>query len=110
MIHKFVSHNVSPLETHSNTWLYQTHAKLERRETPTRQDKDGLVFLGGDSYDYCARHMGYAYDFREWLNTYHVETQYYGILKVYAFDKTAIRNSGKVQGILEIHEIKRAQK
>jgi len=35
--------------------------------------------------------MGYIIDFSEWLNTYWVNTKYYGIQQIKAFNKTCVR-------------------
>ena len=87
MIYKFVSHDIPPLETYANTAMYKLHQKLENEEELTREEKNRLYFTASDP---VYKYMGYAYDFREWLTKFYVEDAHY-IQKVYAWDRTAIR-------------------
>lgn len=89
MIYKFVKHEISPLETYKNTREYLLHEKLERGELPTREEKDRSLVFTSESPVY--KYMGWAYDFREFLTEFWIETRYYGVMRVYAWDKTAIR-------------------
>lgn len=102
MIYKFVKHEINPLEIYKNTTQYKLHEKLEAGTEPTREEKNrNLVFT---SSGWVYKHMGWAYDFRGFLREFWVETEHYGIMKVYAWDKTAIRKNETTKS-LQIHRI-----
>ena len=103
MIYKFVNHEVSPLENHAGGKMYKLHEKLNNRESLTRDEKDSLVFT---KHSPVYKLMGYAYDFREYLKEFWVETEFYDIQPVWAMDKTSIRNFGMFGNIYRIVEIK----
>jgi len=103
MIYKFVKWDVPNLENYKNTTMYILHNKCENQLDLSREEKNKLVFSSSDP-NY--KLYGWAYDFREFLKEFWVETKYYGIVKVYAFDKTAIRESKKVMNIVKIVEAK----
>lgn len=104
MIYKFVQHEISPLETYKDTTMYKLHEKMSSGEEPTREEKNRLVF---SSYGWVYKYMGWAYDFREFLNEYWVNTKHHGIVKVYAWDKTSIRcnSTTKDLQIIKIVEV-----
>jgi hypothetical protein len=104
MIYKFVSWDVPPLENFTDTNMYKLHEKLENGEEPTREEKNRNLVFTSESPVY--KFHGWLYDFREFLNEYWVETKYYGIMKVYAWDKTSIRKNGSTNwlGISKIVE------
>src|SRR5687768_9240081 len=102
MIYKFVKYDIPLLENYKNTQMYILHDKCENGFELSREEKNKLVFTS-QSWDYKLH--GWAYDFREFLKVFWVETEYYGIVKAYAIDKTAIRASKKLDNIIKIVEI-----
>jgi hypothetical protein len=100
MIRKFVTHDIAPLATYANTTMYKLHEKLEKEEALTREEKDKLFFFGSDGPVY--KHMGYAYNFRQWLKKFYVEDIYGHISKAYAYDRTALRRGWPGPGIFNI--------
>lgn len=107
MIYKFVRHDIEPLEKYKAGYRYILHEKLVNGEEITREDKNYLVFPSSEP---TSKLMGYAYDYREFLRKFWVKTEFYGILEVWAWDKTAIRKSDKVKPckIMQIVEIRRS--
>lgn len=103
-IYCFVKHEPKPFEDLANDAFNLLHQKLEAGQEPTRQEKDKLVF---DTYECLYKRGGWAFDFREFLNIFWVETKYYGIMEVYAWDKTAVRNhmAGNGNPIIKIVEV-----
>lgn len=94
MIYKFVRHDISPLELYVDTFQYKLHGKLECGDKLTREEKDWLVFTTSEP---VYKRMGWAYNYLEFLTTYYVKCQY-GIMEVYAWDRTGIRKSDKIGG------------
>jgi hypothetical protein len=105
MIYKFVKHDISPLGKYKGITEYKLHEKLANGEEPTREEKNrNLVFT---SSGWVYKYMGWAYDFREFLTEFWIETEHYGIMRVYAWDKTAIRKNEttkclKISRIVEV--------
>lgn len=104
MIYKFVKHEISPIEVYKNVPAYKIHKKLENEEELTREEKTWLMFPQTSPVH---KLMGWAYDFREFLSEFWVETEYYGIIKMWAWDKTSIRKSESNKGlkIIKIVEV-----
>ena len=50
--------------------------------------------------------MGWAFPFREYMRKFWVKTKYYGILEIYAMNKTDIRKEYRHTGVIKIVEIK----
>ena len=107
MIYKFVKHDVPELESLSESFPARIHKKLEEREELTREEKNRLVIgLRTNAHSKVGIPLqGWMFDFREWLTEYWVRVKDYGILSVYALDKTSIRECGHFQGIKKIVEI-----
>lgn len=102
MIYKFVKWDVQPLHTYANTDYYKMHSNLEAGQEPTREEKNRLVFTQESP---VWKYMGYVYDFRGFLKKFWVETKYYGIMTVWAWDKTAIRKHLNYLQISKIVEV-----
>jgi len=98
-IYKFVKWEVPALETLKESRPYRIHEKLQRGDKLTPDEK--MAVASDKPYTPL---MGWMFDFREWLTEYWVELRYWGIVKVYALDKTSIRKSGKFSGIVKIVE------
>ena len=83
-------------------WCFSSkHTKL------TREEKDYIFSnLQNNAYSRTGVPvLGWMFDFSEFLKSYWVKTRNYGILEVYAFDKTSIRNYYGSYEILKIVEI-----
>lgn len=91
MIYKFVSHEISPLDVYKDTHMYQLHEKLKSGDEPTREEKNRNLVFGSENPVY--KYMGYVYDYRPFLKKFWIETRYYGIMTIWAWDKTAIRKN-----------------
>lgn len=92
-IYKFVKWDIPKFEDIEETKLHEVYNKAERGEKLNREEKDYIFEkLQNNSYSRTGIPLlGYMFDFFEILNLYYVDSEVYGILKVYAPDKTSIR-------------------
>ena len=107
MIYKFVSWEIDPLENLKGTKVFEIYNKLQNGEKLTREEKDYIFSnLQNNAYSRTGVPvLGWMFDFSEFLKSYWVKTRNYGILEVYAFDKTSIHNYYGSYEILKIVEI-----
>ena len=102
-VYKFVTWDVPPLESLSNSKAYQFMEKLNRGEKLTREEKDWVVertvYRGG-----VYRLYGWEFYFFHYMRSFLVRYSY-GEWSCYrAFDKTSLRKV--LSSVKEIHEIK----
>lgn len=102
---KFAKWDISPLETLSNSVVYQLREKLNRGETMNREEKNWLAeSINHNAYFKTAVPlMGYHFDFSDVIRKFLVN-QYGGWSEYYAPDKTSLRNTiyGTINQIVEI--------
>ena len=91
---KFVSHEIPPLETYSDSRAYQLRIKLNKGEKMSRTEKNWLAEnVRSNAYFRTAVPlMGYRFDFSDVLKKYVVK-QYGHWFEYYAPDKTSLRVS-----------------
>lgn len=101
-VHKFVTWDVPPLESLSDSKAYPLMERLNRGEKLTRGEKDWIVgetiHYGGDY-----RLLGWRFFFSHYMRRFVVrQYNYWSCYR--AFDKTSLRKA--LSGVKEIHEIK----
>lgn len=103
--YKFVKWDVPPLDTLTNSKVYQLREKLNKGEKISRQEKDWLAqeLLGNSYFNTSVPLMGYRFDFSDVVKTFLVK-QYGDWHEYNAPDKTSIRNNllGKIDKIVEL--------
>lgn len=104
MIYKFTEtdYNLNISDT-----IYYIYDKLNKGEKLNNNDKEYLHNYFSFNNGVC-KLMGWLIDFREFLKCYYVETQYCGIQKTYAINKTYARKlnqfCGKIYNIQEVQK------
>lgn len=102
---KFVKWEVEPLETLSNSKVYQLREKINRGERMTREEKNWLCDRVNSNTHFrtAVPLMGYRFDFLDVLNKYLV-CQYGRWTEYYAPDRTSLRTYpyGRINQIVEI--------
>jgi len=103
---KFAKWDISPLETLSNSIVYQLREKLNRGEKMSREEKNWLAEnLNHNSYFRTAVPlMGYRFDFSDVIRKFLVN-QHGGWSEYYAPDKTSLREIlyGRINQIVQIN-------
>ena len=106
---KFVSHEIAPLETYSNSKIYLLKEKLNKGGKMNRTEKNWLTEnVRSNSYFRTAVPlMGYRFDFSDVLKKFVVK-QYDHWFEYYAPDKTSLRSVlfGRIQEIVEVNPTK----
>jgi len=90
--YKFVKHEIPPLESLVNTFVYRMKVKLLNGEELVREEKNELALMLSTSTPrnkYKLR--GWAFSFEGLVNEYWVEFTYGDIHRYYALDKTSLR-------------------
>ena len=102
MIYKFARHDVPPYNLESR--YFALHSKLERGEKLNRAEKNDVVDqLLTNSYSRVGIPIGgWMIDMRKWLTRFWVKVKNYGIVEVYAFDRTSIRKHYGRHNVVEI--------
>jgi hypothetical protein len=102
---KFVSWDISPLETLENSKAYLLRVKLNKGEKMDRTEKNWLAEnVRSNCYFRTAVPLqGYRFDFADVLNKY-IVNQYGSWSEYYAPDKTSLRAVlyGRINQIVEI--------
>jgi hypothetical protein len=102
---QFVSHEIPPLETYSDSKAYQLRAKLNKGGKMNRAEKNWLAEnVRSNAYFRTAVPlMGYRFDFSDVLKKFVVK-QYDHWTEYYAPDKTSLRSVlfGRIGQIVEI--------
>ena len=99
---KFVTHDITPLETYVNTTPYRLMVKLRGGEKLTREEKNELFRLASEYHGYHHL-MGWSYNFCPFLKRYWVKDDWGSIYEYRAPDKTSIR--ANLLGVAEIVEV-----
>lgn len=90
--YKFVSWDVRPLETLSESRTYKLWEKLENGEKLTRDEKNAAYGLTHDLLGWRFHYSG--------LKRFIFKKRHYGWIECYAYDKTSVRANNT--GVLEI--------
>lgn len=102
---KFVSHEIPPLDTYSESKVFKLRVKLNNGVPMNRTEKDWLAEnVRSNAYFRTAVPlMGWRFDFSDVLKKYVVK-QYDHWTEYYAPDKTSLRSVlfGKIDQIVEI--------
>ena len=102
---KFVSHEIPPLDTYSESKVFKLRVKLNNGVPMNRTEKDWLAEnVRSNAYFRTAVPlMGWRFDFSDVLKKYVVK-QYDHWAEYYAPDKTSLRSVlfGKIDQIVEI--------
>jgi len=90
---RFVTGKIPPLESLSPYFEYKMMVKLQTGEQLTREEKDQLFERIVVSQPKGCIHLhGWKFDFTPYMRRIWVKLSDYGILEVYAPDKTSVRN------------------
>jgi len=93
--YKFVNWGVGKLEELKTSFPYRLKTKVLKNKKITRKEKNQLYAeLQHNSYSKTGIPLhGYMFDFSDVLNEYFIEMDHGGIFKVFAIDKTSIREN-----------------
>ena len=107
-VYKFVSHEISPVEENSESFIYQAREKLNSGVDLTKEEKRTIfnaTYNQNGAKNVGLKLMGWMFLFPEIMKKYWVKTKYYGILEIFAPDKTAIRKEiGQIIKIVEVEK------
>jgi hypothetical protein len=99
----FVSWPVKPLDELKDHRTYILYEKAKANILTKEEEDEIFENLVTTQEKVCLLLMGWKFNFRGWLHVYYVD-MYYDIIRVYAFNKTQVRNHfkqfGKIQKIV----------
>lgn len=98
--YKFVSWDVPPVENVLNNKLPQA---LKEYDNGNKKPLKDLHIATQTPVYKCA---GWCFPYSEYMRRFWVKTKYYGIIEIFALNKTDIRKELK-SNVIEIQEIKR---
>ena len=119
MIRKFNTNSDFTLEKLQTYQIYEFHEALKNANNFNLLSKDLKTWFQSFSNELWQNELynhgickirGWEFDFREFMNEYWVETELYGIVKIFSFNKTLIRkNAIHPEQIIKIVEIEKQQ-